>query len=423
MKAATYWPLFTTLFALGTEDFARAEEAAAIDVVPIFQLRPRAEKSFAGPIGVPRSPTDLVGADEFRITQRTRVGLLGKMGPVGAQIVMQDVRAWGSEANTLMDFSADSFDMHEAFFEVGSGELKLRGGRQEVNLDGQRLMGSVDWTQQGRSFDGLRLMFKSGIFGGNVFWSRQADGGNHDLFVLNPAFSLGSVSLSVPLFLQTNDFIKRSERGMGREARWTRFTGGAYVKGEGDLAWRIESYLQAGQDNNLTEKDILAFMVGARIGYKVASALYPTLWLDFLSGDGDPADETYSTFDTLFATNHKFYGLMDRFLAIPGHTRGGGLVDLAIKNDASVGPGKLHLALHQFITPSDDRTQRSGALGFEIDLIYTVAISKNAALQGGMGLFFDQGDYKDEREAYQLMTGVEQDTFHDWWYLQLDVKL
>ena len=423
MKASNVWPLILAVFATGAGDIARAEEAPAIDVVPIFQLRPRGEKSFAGPIGVPRSPTDLVGADEFRITQRTRVGLLGKMGPVAAQIVMQDVRAWGSEANTLSDFAADSFDMHEAFFELGSGAIKLRGGRQEVNLDGQRLMGAVDWTQQGRSFDGLRLLLKSGIFGGNVFWSRQADGGRHDLFVFNPAFAFGAVSLSVPLILQTNDFIKRGERGMGREARWTRFTGGAYVKGEGDLSWRIESYLQAGQDNNLTEKDILAFMIGARIGYKVASGFAPTLWVDFLSGDGDPSDETYSTFDTLFATNHKFYGFMDRFLAIPGHTRNGGLIDLALKNDAVVGPGKLHLALHEFIIPSDDRTQRSGALGLEVDLIYTVPITKNAALQAGMGLFFDQGDYKDEREAYELMTGAEQDTFHDWWYLQLDVKL
>ena len=36
-------------------------------------------------------------------------------------------------------------------------------------------------------------------------------------------------------------------------------------------------------------------------------------------------------FDTLFTTNHKFYGLADLFLNIPLQTDGRGLQDLAVK--------------------------------------------------------------------------------------------
>lgn len=56
-----------------------------------------------------------------------------------------------------------------------------------------------------------------------------------------------------------------------------------------------------------------------------------TLWYDHLSGDDDPSDGTVRVFDTLFATNHKFYGLADYFLNIPVQTVGRGLQDLALK--------------------------------------------------------------------------------------------
>ena len=32
---------------------------------------------------------------------------------------IQDVRVWGEETNTLADFSADRFDLHQAWVELG----------------------------------------------------------------------------------------------------------------------------------------------------------------------------------------------------------------------------------------------------------------------------------------------------------------
>ena len=73
---------------------------------------------------------------------------------------LQDVRIWGEETSTLGDFRADNFDLHQGFIQADFGEdgwLGTRVGRQEVNLGGQRLVGAVGWTQQGRSFDGVRV--------------------------------------------------------------------------------------------------------------------------------------------------------------------------------------------------------------------------------------------------------------------------
>jgi len=58
--------------------------------------------------------------------------------------------------------------------------------------------------------------------------------------------------------------------------------------------------------------------------------------VDYLSGD-DGEDETkYKVFNTLYATNHKFYGFMDYFLNLPVHTYGKGLMDMH---------GKLNLTM------------------------------------------------------------------------------
>ena len=57
--------------------------------------------------------------------------------------------------------------------------------------------------------------------------------------------------------------------------------------------------------------------------------------VEYLSGDDDPTDGTYKVFDTLYATNHKFYGFMDYFLNIPVHTFGLGLRDVHARSPSS----------------------------------------------------------------------------------------
>lgn len=80
--------------------------------------------------------------------------------------LQQDVRLFGEELHTLSDYRADNLDLHQGFLELGSVPLvggSLRIGRQEMAGE-QRLIGTVDWAQQGRSFDGGR--YTSRGFGG-----------------------------------------------------------------------------------------------------------------------------------------------------------------------------------------------------------------------------------------------------------------
>lgn len=118
-----------------------------------------------------------------------------------------------------------------------------------------------------------------------------------------------------------------------------------------------------------------------RFCYKVNSMLAPVLWVDYLSGNTD-SDRTGS-FDTLYATNHKSYGYMNRFIAVPKHNGGGGLLDLAVKNKTAMVGGSLEVALHEFLLANEDSAGRKGPIGLEADVIFTVPVHPNVKVQEG----------------------------------------
>ncbi len=393
MRSCVFTLLTTVSFLLGFPQAFAAEAESAAEVDSGVQIRQRLEKV--------RNGND--GLQTYQATQRSRLEVMVKSGDLSSKLTIQDVRAWGSESSTLKDFSADAIDFHEAWFEFGQ-DIKLRLGRQEVALDGQRLIGSVNWTQQGRSFDALRL-FTKGSLNFSLTASRVADGGLHDLLIAHFAPSFDGIDLGIPLIVQTNSFAPSSEIG-DREQDWLRATGGLYARSRGEVPWRVEGYVQAGEDT-------LAYMVGARVGYEFSSLLKPALWLDLLSGDPDHSDSKVQAFDTLFATNHKFYGFADHFLAVPNHTNNGGLIDLAVKNTGKIGPGKLHTALHYFALAQENSLGQKGPLGAELDIIYTVRLMDQVKLQVGTTAFFALGDTSKEPG----------DNISDWTYVQLDFKI
>tara|TARA_B100000959_G_scaffold261111_1_gene298329 strand:- start:1085 stop:1612 length:528 start_codon:yes stop_codon:yes gene_type:complete len=100
--------------------------------------------------------SDGVQSDGLTAT-RTRASVHARLeGGVSASMQWQDVRVWGEEGNTLGDYSGDQIDLHQGwvqFADFADMGVDLRLGRQEIAFGGQRLVGTVGWTHQGRSFD------------------------------------------------------------------------------------------------------------------------------------------------------------------------------------------------------------------------------------------------------------------------------
>lgn len=172
---------------------------------------------------------------------------------------------------------------------------------------------------------------------------------------------------------------------------------------EPGLYWRGEFYYQTGKLGPGTgpgaarnpgpgKVDINAFMYAAHLGYHWNDLpMRPFVWggWEWLSGDDDPADGDYEVFDTLYPTNHAYYGYMDYFLlSLPGDTGLQGLRDAFLS--ATVHPlpkTGLGLTWHNFAL-TDNRSGIDDSLGDEVDVTLLWKAHKYVVLLFGYSHFF-----------------------------------
>lgn len=332
------------------------------------QVRPRLEFRDTG------------GADDSFTSMRVRVNLASELeGGISTFVQIQDVRIWGEETSTLGDFRADNFDLHQGYVDFrdpGGLPAVVRLGRQEISLGGQRLVGAVGWTQQGRAFDGVRATLRLGPGNVDVLGLRLTDAtaatAARNAYLAGAQARLEDLHGLEALALYNSDGSATDQVTVGLRQAGT----------AAGLAYRVEGAYQTGERAG---EDVSAHMVGVRIGGDLADGKAKAmLWYDRLSGDDDVTDGETRVFDTLFATNHKFYGYADLFLNVPVHTAGRGLQDVAIKLSHACRPGwKVALDLHSFAVAAGDGLD-SARLGEEVDLAVKYSYAPSAAWTGGL---------------------------------------
>ena len=152
------------------------------------------------------------------------------------------------------------------------------------------------------------------------------------------------------------------------------------------VGYDVEGAVQTG---SVWGTEVFAWMAAASFSYTGASWARPWLEVgaDLLSGDSAPATGDMKIFDTLFAANHKFYGLMDLFTDIPCDTDNGGLVDFHLRGEMSASErARVGLHLHHFSL--EKGTQKN--FGQEADVLLTYAYNDFCTIQWG-GLIFVPG--------------------------------
>jgi hypothetical protein len=242
----------------------------------------------------------------------------------------------------------------------------------------------VNWTQQGRSFDGIRYTTPgaSGRKLDLILTKLREETADTQDWESSFAGAYGTLPLGKAGTAEIFGFVTTD----GREDNGSEFTFGALWKGlAGPIDFRAEGSLQRGERDGT---QVSAYMFGLRAGGKVHESTTITLWYDHLSGDGDPEDEEVGVFNTLFATNHAFYGSADLFLNIPLHTGGLGLRDAAIKFAFVLTPkNNLRVDFHNFTT-AEAGTLSTRSLANELDLTITHRLT--SALSASAGYSFVQ---------------------------------
>ncbi|MCF8260799.1 MAG: alginate export family protein [Melioribacteraceae bacterium] len=331
---------------------------------------------------------------------RTRLGIeLISKSDIKAFFQIQDSRVFGTEANTLT--STKNLDLHQGYFSIKNlldQNINLKIGRMEKVLGNQRLVGSVGWSNVGRSFDGIDIYYPGeavdlNLFSYNITESFLAGDSLDNLFygLTLDIKSFENYSASV-FVLALDEHLTDNDL----------YTLGTQINGNlGNYNHELEFAYQLGKGFGL---DVNAFMFAYNGAFSFGGELNPKLsaGIDYLSGDDDPADNKYKTFNTLFATNHKFYGYMDYFINLPFHTYNLGLMDVHAKFALSTSKvSTIGANLHIF-NSNQDYTLSDGAksksFGTELDIVGNFNYSKNVNFQGGFS-FFAPGDIFKEQKG------------------------
>ncbi len=331
-----------------------------------------------------------VGNVSRTINHRARLNIGYRLRDVGSIFLQfQDVRYWGEEMDTLKDYSADGFDLHQAFVKLNLGQnTSLKVGRQEIIIANHRLVGNVGWTPNARSFDGVVFDYLGDLFKLKGFFTRISDatlsGGSPTENV-----DFGGVYLTKRFLDIINTglivLVRYNEGAVaGNEPTDVTNTTGVIADGRYDgFNFGGEFYYQL---NFTEEKDTYAYFYALRGGYTLKNIVYrPGLKLFFERASG--ATDKTSTFDTMYATNHKFYGEMDFFLNLPVNTDNRGLQDLGITLIATpFKKAKFFATFHNFkatVKVNDDPVD----FGNEIDLKLVYHFNRNISIDGLYGIF------------------------------------
>jgi len=138
----------------------------------------------------------------FFTSQRSRLTFNYKTGRVIFQTSLQDIRVWGQDASTISAADGSKLGVHEAWAEIALANKKdssfktspvdyfaVKIGRQELLYDDSRLLGNMDWAQQGRRHDAIvfKLLNKGWQFDLGLAFNQHTDAFNYSGTFYTPA--------------------------------------------------------------------------------------------------------------------------------------------------------------------------------------------------------------------------------------------
>ena len=441
--------------------------AEAADIKFSGQLRPRFEYQDRN-INVDTDANTVVDG-------RVRLNALATVDDkTSAFIQMQSITSWGqSNSNnvggTVATTSANDTDstlgVHQAYFvmkDFFGAPVDLQFGRQEIILDGHRIFGDTLWTAGEQSHDAFKLTHSAGNHTVLYAYSRSVNTDtseasnpttDHDS---NQGIHIGHATFKGvaggQLSFHFSALLDEQVSGQDNDT----YTLGLRQAGKlNGIKYRAEYYYQFGDsESHGAGFENEAYMIGLRAGKSFGGSMKPalTLWFDYLSGtdQSDLDSNEVSTFDTVFDTGHKFYGLADYWLNIGAAGRTGsvlndqlnglGLVDFAVKGSITPAPNWLLKAdLHWFWTAEDAFNNTSGIgqtntfqtknvgsddLGQELDITLVHNYTANTNIVFGYSHFFADDLMEDVNHRFQ---GADSDSSTDgndgdWAYIMVDVQ-
>lgn len=302
----------------------------------------------------------------------------------------------GNNGNTSYNTIADPSwsRLTQAYLDYRLGDTKIRIGRQAINLDNLRFVGTVDWRQMPQTFTGYTVTQKFDDL--NLLGSYLTK--RHGIL---EKFETDTKSVILHADYKLNDNHKIT--GYGYLIGSTSNTYGAFMTGKHNILdtnvnmraeYAVQKDATLEYNNNgkpKSDSDYYRFNVDLNKNGIIAGIGYEVLGHDNTNNKG---------FSTPLATLHAQNGWADMFLSTPTE----GLKDLTFKlGYKSKEFGKLLAVYHDF--KADERSITNDDIGSELDIVYVKPFSKNLKLILKMADFKkgDLSSYDDTKKYWAML--------------------
>jgi hypothetical protein len=412
--------------------------------------------------------------------QRMRLSLDADVNKnVRGFVKLQDSRTFGAEGSlgngTVGNLAR--VDLLEGYAELRNlGDLsplleniELRVGRWQWFYANHRLIGTLNWANEARSYDGARIRWKKDNNWVDVFFASieedqtGAVAGEEDgmaeydelFWGLYSHFKVSNGLAAEPYFIIRNRSRDADGDRGGPADGEQRYTAGFRIHGKKipslpgidftlEQAWqfgRVEEGNNANVALRYRSKDIDAFAGAWGVGYTFSNVAWsPRIGYQFAiaSGDDDSADRDAETFSQLYPTGHARLGYIDfhGWMNIQAHK-----IEFSCKpskkllfkadlwffdndeeNDAwyTVG-GAARTGADNAAEAKATNTNRDDTYGQELDITVKYKLFKNFGVVAGYSHYFVDDFIEDSVNGGVGATG-NNDSDTDWFYLQTTMK-
>ncbi len=324
---------------------------------------------------------------------------------------------------------------------IGGSPLYFKAGRQYFTFGDMRVWGPGGWANSRKYiWDGARVAMRWKPASVHIIYGRRLITSPFRLDTDHFAYHAGGVYAILPTpptmiepFFTAKIHTRTSSSDQSAGTRLYCYSGGAYIHGDKNSALRYgcTGVVQAGKRG---AQRIQAGAANAHAAWRISETAKPTVGgsYSFASGDRDPDDEVYGTFDGLFGAAALYYGRMNQFYWMNIH---------ALEADLSFQPLKklnVKASYHYFALsqardawyrtngkphksggkPRRDARGESGRdLGHELDLVIRAKPLRGLALQAGYSHLFP-GEF-----IHNTAASARDRSPNDWFFAQIEYSL
>jgi hypothetical protein len=331
-----------------------------------------------------------------QISQRSRLNFNYKQDQLSTKLTLQNIRTWGDVATTTTkDLNGVALFEAWAKYDI-TAKWSARAGRQVLTYDNQRIMGEVDWAQQGQSHDALLVSFNPENQKLDLGFAYNSNAEN----IIQTPYSVTYKTMQYAWYHRDINNLGMSLLVLNTGYEYANKTNNLVV----DYKQTFGTYLNYktkkidtnlgiyGQTGKSTDQQVSAWYAGGSFGYAITDSFKACLGYEFLSGkDTNDKSTAVKSFSPIFGNNHAYNGYMDYFY-VGNYQNTMGLEDAYLKLNYTSNKWQFALIPHVFNTPNKIVTplneELKHYLGTEIDFTTGYNFKKYITVSGGYSQMF-----------------------------------